>query len=85
MNVKYVKIMSCTDCEFSGHTVRGSKVTFICSNPIHKDLPVPKEEIDRKYFPITASNQPTFRMCPIPDWCKLVSDIQANTCDPDKE
>lgn len=72
MNTRYIKINSCQKCEHTGHSSNGKEITFICANPIHKNMDVPRLKIDDEYYPITSIGT-KFSDNVIPDWCKLPS------------
>jgi len=83
--IRYIQIESCTNCEHVGHTGKPNGVTFVCGNPLHQKLPIPRELIGEIGYPIIISKQNNYRYCPIPSWCKLPSDVQVKQYNPDEE
>lgn len=74
INKRYIEIDTCMKCGHNGHITSSSKdnIVFICSNPAHRDLEVPKELIGKIAYPIVAIEQKnTGHACSIPSWCTL--------------
>ena len=69
---RYLKIENCNKCEYTGHSTNGLKrgFTFICSNPIHKEVDGPLEKIGNEYYPITGYGM-KYEDNLIPKWCQL--------------
>ena len=81
VNKRYIEIVSCTKCGYNGHITSndGDGIVFICSNPAHAGLKIPKEFIGRTAYPIIVTEQKnTVHMCPIPSWCTLPKDVVSN-------
>jgi hypothetical protein len=77
-NKRYIEIDSCLKCEYNGHISNSDKdgIVFICSNPVHMSLDLPKEFIGKTTYPIIAVEQNnTVHMCPIPSWCTLPKEV----------
>lgn len=73
-NKRYIEIDSCLKCNYNGHITNEDKegITFICSNPDHLDLKIPRIFIGKTAYPIVVKEQKnTVHMCPIPSWCTL--------------
>ena len=72
---RYIKITSCKDCGFTGHSYDAITNQFyhICGNPDTMELDVPKAKLVL-YYPITSQTV-SLSDSPIPAWCKLPSDI----------
>jgi hypothetical protein len=73
---RFIEIISCEKCIYSGHTYSGHavnmEVTYICSNPDHLDLDVPKRFLDRTAYPIVMKGHGNVEhFIPIPSWCNL--------------
>jgi hypothetical protein len=74
VNKRYIEIDSCLSCGHNGHISSADRggVVFICSNPDHLNLDIPKEFIGRTAYPVIVREQNnTVHMCPIPSWCTL--------------
>jgi len=78
---RYIKITSCKDCKYNGHScnVITNTFTHICGNPDTMELDIPKETIGRVNYPITSQ---TARISdsPIPAWCKLPTKSEVYYC-----
>jgi putative hemolysin len=77
-NKRYFEIYSCTKCGYSGHISSDDEcgIVFICSNPDHTDLEIPRKFIGKTSYPIIVTEQRnTVHMCPIPSWCTLPKEV----------
>jgi hypothetical protein len=73
-NKRYIMIDSCLKCQHNGNISSEDKegITFICTNPNHLDLDIPKIFIGMIAYPIIVTEQNnTVHICPIPSWCTL--------------
>jgi hypothetical protein len=77
-NKRYIEIISCTKCGYNGHISGddGNGVIFICSNPEHAGLEIPKKFIGKTAYPIIVTEERnTVHMCHIPSWCTLPREL----------
>ncbi len=77
---RYLKIGSCAQCPFTGHTSNrhNRTIKFVCCNPINMGINMPKcgkELINDVYYPITHVTEDR-KDNPIPEWCKLPSKVE---------
>jgi len=74
---RYLKIESCKDCPWYGHTGTSNELTtFICGYPENMKIEqLPAEKIGEKVYPITHIGKYSFKIVPIPFWCKLPSKV----------
>jgi hypothetical protein len=77
-NKRYIEIISCMKCEHNGHisSTDGDGTVFICANPAHAGLEIPRVFIGKTAYPIIVTEQRnTVHMCPIPSWCTLPKEL----------
>lgn len=75
---RYIKITSCKNCEFNGHTAtitRENKITHFCINSENMKIEqLPLVKMGNDIYPITSVTKSS-NDSPIPYWCKLPSKI----------
>lgn len=82
-NKRYIEIDSCMKCGYSGHiaSADGDGTVFICSNPAHAGLEIPRKFIGMTAYPIIVTEQRnTVHMCHIPSWCTLPKELAVLGC-----
>ena len=77
METRFIQILTCKDCPFSGHKTdaRINATTYFCTYPENMEIDqLPAEEVNGELYPITmTSHYDNGRE--IPFWCKLPSKV----------
>jgi len=71
MEMRFIRIITCSDCPFSGHETDSKKDTIVhfCTHAENMNIEqLHAVQIDGKIYPITSVTE---RQCSIPFWCKL--------------
>ncbi len=75
-NKRYIEIVSCTKCGYSGHTAGNEGIVHICSNPDHLNLDIQKKFIGKTAYPIVLKESGIVaHFVSIPSWCTLPREV----------